>query len=39
MSGYVRNLAVAARQAQSVIAACSGAQRRALLEDMAAQLL
>lgn len=39
MSGYVRNLAVAARQAQSVIAACSGAQRSALLEDMATQLL
>ncbi|MEN9311605.1 MAG: hypothetical protein RLY77_1730 [Pseudomonadota bacterium] len=39
MSGYVRNLAVAARQAQRVIAACSGAQRSALLEDMAAQLL
>ncbi len=39
MSGYVRNLAVAARQAQVVIAACSGAQRSALLEDMAAQLL
>ena len=39
MSGYVRNLAVAARQAQRVIAACSGAQRSALLEDMATQLL
>ena len=39
MSGYVRGLAKAARAAQTVIAACSGAQRRALLEAMAAQIL
>jgi glutamate-5-semialdehyde dehydrogenase len=39
MSGYVRALAQAARAAQVQIAAASGAQRRALLEAMAGQLL
>ncbi|MBV2210138.1 MAG: glutamate-5-semialdehyde dehydrogenase [Thermomonas sp.] len=39
MSGYVRSLALAARSAQRVIAAGSSAQRRALLESMATQLL
>ncbi len=39
MSGYVRELAQAARAAQTAIAACSGAQRQALLEAMAQRLL
>ncbi|MDE2406810.1 MAG: glutamate-5-semialdehyde dehydrogenase [Xanthomonadaceae bacterium] len=39
MSGYVRALAQAARAAQLQIAALSGAQRQALLEAMATQLL
>lgn len=39
MSGYVRALAQAARAAQAHVAAASGAQRQALLEAMAAQLL
>ena len=38
MSGYVRELALAAREAQSAIAACDAATRCALLESMAAQL-
>ena len=38
MSGYVRNLALAAREAQAAIAACDGATRRALIEGMAARL-
>ena len=39
MSGYVRELAQSARAAQTAIAACSGAQRQALLEVMAQRLL
>lgn len=39
MSGYVRNLAQAARAAQAAIAAADAATRRALLEGMADQLL
>ena len=38
MSGYVRNLALAAREAQAAIAACDGATRGALIEGMAARL-
>ncbi len=38
MSGYVRNLALAAREAQAAVAACDGATRRALIEGMAARL-
>ena len=38
MSGYVRELALAARQAQAAIAACESIQRYALLEGMAAHL-
>ena len=38
MSGYVHNLALAAREAQAAIAACDGATRRALIEGMAARL-
>jgi glutamate-5-semialdehyde dehydrogenase len=38
MSGYVRELALAARQAQVAIAACEAIKRHALLEGMAAQL-
>ena len=38
MSGYVRNLALGAREAQAAIAACDGATRRALIEGMAARL-
>ena len=38
MNGYVRELALAAREAQSAIAACDAATRRALLEGMAVQL-
>ena len=38
MSGYVRNLALAAREAQAAIAACDGATRRALIEGMAVRL-
>ena len=38
MSGYVRNLALAAREAQAAIAVCDGATRRALIEGMAARL-
>lgn len=39
MSGYVRNLALAARAAQTAIAAADPASRRALLEGMAERLL
>ncbi len=39
MSGYVRDLAIAAREAQAAIAACDGDTRRALIEVMADQLL
>ncbi len=39
MSGYVRNLALAARAAQAAIAAADPATRRALLEGMAERLL
>jgi glutamate-5-semialdehyde dehydrogenase len=39
MSGYVRALAVAARQAQTALAALTGEQRRLLIEAMAAQLI
>ena len=39
MTGYVRGLALAARQAQAVIAAADAATRRRLLEAMADQLL
>lgn len=39
MSGYVRNLALAARAAQTAIAAADPAIRRALLEGMAERLL
>lgn len=39
MSGYVRELARAARAAQRQIATCSAEARQALLEAMAAQLL
>jgi glutamate-5-semialdehyde dehydrogenase len=38
MSGYVRKLALAARQAQVAIAACESIKRYALLEGMAAHL-
>lgn len=38
MSGYVRELALAARQAQVAIAACEAIKRYALLEGMAAHL-
>ena len=38
MSGYVRELALAARQAQAAIAACESIKRYALLEGMAAHL-
>lgn len=38
MSGYVRKLALAARQAQGEIAACEAIKRYALLEGMAAHL-
>ena len=38
MSGYVRELALAARQAQVAIAACESIKRYAFLEGMAAQL-
>ena len=38
MNGYVRALALAAREAQASIAACDGATRRALLEGMAMRL-
>ena len=38
MSGYVRNLALAAREAQAAIAACDGATRGALIEGMAGRL-
>lgn len=39
LNGYVRGLALAAREAQAAIAACDGAARRALIEAMAARLL
>ncbi|WP_287598692.1 glutamate-5-semialdehyde dehydrogenase [Thermomonas sp.] len=39
MSGYVRNLALAARAAQATIAAADAATRRILLEGMAERLL
>lgn len=39
MSGYVRNLAQAARAAQAAIAAAEASTRRALLEGMAERLL
>ncbi|WP_271680646.1 glutamate-5-semialdehyde dehydrogenase [Thermomonas mangrovi] len=39
MTGYVRGLALAARQAQAAIAAADAATRRRLLETMADQLL
>lgn len=39
MSGYVRRLALAAREAQAAIATADGATRRALIEAMAGQLL
>lgn len=39
VNGYVRGLALAAREAQAAIAACDGAARRALIEAMAARLL
>lgn len=39
MSGYVRELALAARAAQAAIAAADAATRRALLEGMAGRLL
>lgn len=39
MSGYVRKLALAAREAQAVIAAADAATRRTLVETMASQLL
>ena len=39
MTGYVRGLALAARQAQAAIAAADAATRRRLLEAMADQLL
>jgi glutamate-5-semialdehyde dehydrogenase len=39
MSGYVRELALAARQAQAAIASADAATRRALIEGMADQLL
>ncbi|RZA21304.1 MAG: glutamate-5-semialdehyde dehydrogenase [Lysobacteraceae bacterium] len=39
MSGYVRKLALAAREAQAVIAAADAATRRGLIEAMASQLL
>ncbi len=39
MSGYVRNLAQAARAAQAAIATADASRRRALLEGMADQLL
>jgi glutamate-5-semialdehyde dehydrogenase len=38
MSGYVRELALAARQAQAAIAACESIRRYALLEGMAVHL-
>ena len=38
MNGYVRELALAARQAQAAIAACESIKRYALLEGMAAHL-
>ena len=38
MSGYVRQLALAARAAQAAVAACDAATRRALIVAMAAQL-
>ena len=38
LDGYVRGLAVAAREAQAAIAACEAIKRYALLEAMAAQL-
>ena len=38
MSGCVRNLALAAREAQAAIAACDGATRGALIEGMAGRL-
>ena len=38
MSGYVRNLAEQARQAQHAIAALDGARRQALIERMASEL-
>ncbi len=38
MGGYVRDLAIAAREAQTAIAACDAATRRSLIEGMAAQL-
>ena len=38
MSGYVRGLAMAAREAQAAVAACDAAARRSLIEGMAAQL-
>jgi glutamate-5-semialdehyde dehydrogenase len=39
MSGYVRELVLAARQAQAAIASADAATRRALIEGMADQLL
>jgi glutamate-5-semialdehyde dehydrogenase len=39
MTGYVRGLALAAREAQAAIAAADAGTRRALLESMAAHLL
>jgi glutamate-5-semialdehyde dehydrogenase len=39
MSGYVRGLALAARQAQVAVATADAATRRALIEAMAARLL
>ncbi len=39
MTGYVRGLALAARQAQAAIAAADAATRRRLLDAMADQLL
>jgi glutamate-5-semialdehyde dehydrogenase len=39
LDGYVRGLALAAREAQATIAACDGAARRALIEAMAVRLL
>ncbi len=39
VNGYVRGLALAAREAQAAVAGCDGAARRALIEAMAARLL
>ena len=39
MSGYVRTLALAAREAQAAIAACDAGARRALIDAMASRLI